>query len=185
MHAMKGVGRVRFQLDSGGSLEVEELLFVPELKVILLSISALEDEGYGVMFQHGHVHIYLEGATLDAATVLGVRQGRLYRLLGQPVCKSKGTLDSELVLVTGGCEATSSTVRSLSWYEMTQLDAQECEETPKGMERRNRSSAQDPVQVAGKLSGSEGAATTADGVMGLEIDPGGGSKSTFLAEREC
>jgi hypothetical protein len=49
------------------------------------------------------------------------------------------------VSVTGGCEATSSTVRSLNWYEMTQLDAQECEETPKGMVRRNRSSTQDPV----------------------------------------
>jgi hypothetical protein len=31
-------------------------------------------------------------------------------------------------------------IRSLNWYEMTQLDAWECEETPKGMERRNMSS---------------------------------------------
>jgi hypothetical protein len=63
------------------------------------------------------------------------------------------------------------------------LDAQEFEETPKGMVRRNNSSAQDPLQVAGKLFGSEGATTPADGVMGLETDPGGGSKSTFLAKR--
>jgi hypothetical protein len=117
--------------------------------------------------------------------MLGVRQGRLYRLLGQPVCESKGILDSRSVSVTGVCEVTSSTVISLSWYEMTQLDAQECEETPKGMERRNKSSSIDPVQVARKLSGSEGEATTADGVMGLETDPGGGSRSTFLAKREC
>jgi hypothetical protein len=41
------------------------------------------------------------------------------------------------------------------------------------------------VQVAGKLFGSEGAATAADGVMGLETDPSGGSRSTFLAKREC
>jgi hypothetical protein len=65
---------------------------------------------------------------------------------------------------------------------MTWLDAQECEETPKGMERRNGSSTQDPVQVAGKLSSSKGAA---NGVMGLETYLGGGSKCTFLAKREC
>jgi hypothetical protein len=68
---------------------------------------------------------------------------------------------------------------------MTQLDAHECEETPKGMERMNMSLAQDPVQVARKLPGSEGAATAIDGVMGMETDLGGGSKSTFLANREC
>ena len=49
------------------------MLFVPELKVSLLSVSALEDEGYGVVFKHGHVLIYPEGATLDIATVLGVK----------------------------------------------------------------------------------------------------------------
>ena len=73
MHAMKGVERVRFQLESGGSLEVAEVLFVLELKVSLLLVSTLEDEGYGVVFEHGNVFIYLEGATLDATTVLGVR----------------------------------------------------------------------------------------------------------------
>jgi hypothetical protein len=51
MHAVKGVGCVRFQLELGGSLEVAEVLFVPELKVSLLSVSALEDEGYRVVFQ--------------------------------------------------------------------------------------------------------------------------------------
>jgi hypothetical protein len=38
------------------------------------------------------------------------------------------------------------------------------------------------VQVARKISCSEGAATAADGV---ETNPGGGSKSTFLTKREC
>jgi hypothetical protein len=93
MHAVKGVGCVRFQLDSGGSLEIAEVLFVLELKVSLLSISTLEDEGYGVVFEHGHVFIYPKINTLDITTMLGVRHGRLYRLLGQPMCKSKGILD--------------------------------------------------------------------------------------------
>jgi hypothetical protein len=62
------------------------------------------------------------------------------------------------------------------------MDAQGCEETPRSIALWNRSSAHDPTQVAGKLSGSEGAATSTDGV---ETDPGGGSRSTFLAKREC
>jgi hypothetical protein len=40
------------------------------------------------------------------------------------------------------------------------------------------------MQVARKLSGSEGATTTTDGMMGLERDVGGGSRTTFLAKRE-
>jgi hypothetical protein len=73
-HAVKGVGCVRFQLESGGSLEVDEVMFVPELKVNLLSVSALEDKGYAVMFEDGQVLIRSEGATLDAAVRLGIRR---------------------------------------------------------------------------------------------------------------
>jgi hypothetical protein len=56
-HAVKGVGCVRFQLESRVSLEVDEVMYVQELKVNLLSISALEDMGYDVMFIDGHVLI--------------------------------------------------------------------------------------------------------------------------------
>jgi hypothetical protein len=38
MHAVKGVGCVRFQLESGGSLEVAEVLLIPELKVSFLLV---------------------------------------------------------------------------------------------------------------------------------------------------
>jgi hypothetical protein len=113
---------VRFQLESGGSLEVAEVLFVPELKVNLLSVSALEDEGYGVVFHHGQVLIYPEGATQGTTIVLGVRYERLYRLLGQTVIGFKGILDSGSVSVTDGCETSSSTVRRLTWYEMTLME---------------------------------------------------------------
>jgi hypothetical protein len=57
MHALKGVGCVIFQLESGGSLEVDEVMFVPELKVNLVSVSTLEDMGYVVMFEDGQVLI--------------------------------------------------------------------------------------------------------------------------------
>ena len=65
------------------------------------------------------------------------------------------------------------------------MDAQEVEEAPRSMFCRNRSSAQIPVKVTKKLSGSEGATTTTDGVMGLDTDSGGGFRSIFLVKREC
>jgi hypothetical protein len=39
--------------------------------------------------------------------------------------------------------------------------------------------------LEGGASSSEGETTTTDGMMGLETDPGGGSRSTSLAKREC
>jgi hypothetical protein len=78
-HVVKGVGCVRFQLESRVSLEVDEVMYVLEMKVNLLSISALEDMGYDVMFVDGHVLIRAEGAALDAAVRLGIRQGMMYR----------------------------------------------------------------------------------------------------------
>jgi hypothetical protein len=53
MHAVKGVGCVRFQLESGGSLEVDEVMFVPELKVNLLFVSTLEDMGHAMVLEDG------------------------------------------------------------------------------------------------------------------------------------
>ena len=43
VRAVCGVGRVRFQLEYGGFLELDGVLFVPGLRVNLLSVSALED----------------------------------------------------------------------------------------------------------------------------------------------
>jgi hypothetical protein len=53
--AVKGVGSVRFQLDLGGFLEVFKVLYVPELTVNFLSVSTLDESGFGVVFYGGHV----------------------------------------------------------------------------------------------------------------------------------
>jgi hypothetical protein len=58
MHAVKGVGCVKFQLESGGSLEVDEVMFVPGLMVNLLSILLLEDDVYRLLFEDGQVFIH-------------------------------------------------------------------------------------------------------------------------------
>jgi len=53
IHAVKVVGCMRLQLETGGSLEVVEVLFVLELKVNFISVVALEDVGYAVIFEDG------------------------------------------------------------------------------------------------------------------------------------
>jgi hypothetical protein len=53
--AMKGVGSVRFQLESGGFLEVVGVLYVLEMMVNLLSMSSLEVDRFGVAFYCGRV----------------------------------------------------------------------------------------------------------------------------------
>jgi hypothetical protein len=58
-HTVKGVGRMRFQLDSGGLLEVGEVLYVPELRVNFISMSSLDESGFGVVFNNGHVFCIL------------------------------------------------------------------------------------------------------------------------------
>jgi hypothetical protein len=63
---------VRFQLESGGFLDLAKVLFVPELPVNLLSVLALEVEGCGVVFFCGQVFLYPEGASPNTVLLLGV-----------------------------------------------------------------------------------------------------------------
>jgi hypothetical protein len=94
MHAVKGVGCVRVQLESGVSLEVAGVMYVLGLKVNLLSVSTLEHMGYAVTFEDGQVLISsVRVDTQDAVVRLGIREGMLYRVLGQPIVGSKGILD--------------------------------------------------------------------------------------------
>jgi hypothetical protein len=93
--AVKGVGRVRFQLESGGLLEVSEVLYIPELTTNFLSVSALDESGFGVVFYGGHVFLYPVGATTDTKMMLGVKY--VYMLLGRPILGSSGFLDSDFV----------------------------------------------------------------------------------------
>jgi hypothetical protein len=47
-YAVKGKGTFMFQLESGGLLEAHDVLYVPELKKNLLSVSVLEDKGFSM-----------------------------------------------------------------------------------------------------------------------------------------
>ena len=81
--AVRGVGSVRFQLEYGKFLELDGVLFVPGLRVNLLSLSALEDVGYCTLFKRGHVFIYRELDPFEPH-LIGDRVDRLYMVRGQP-----------------------------------------------------------------------------------------------------
>jgi hypothetical protein len=57
-------------------------LFVQGLKKNLLSIFALEDKGFRVAFVDGQVLLWPKNSSMDKATVIGVREGGLYKLKG-------------------------------------------------------------------------------------------------------
>jgi hypothetical protein len=95
--SIKEVGRVRLQLESGGILEVGEVLYILELTVNFLSVSALDESGFEVVFHGGHVFLDLVGETVDIDVMFGVKYEGLYRFLGRPVLGSSGFLDSNFV----------------------------------------------------------------------------------------
>jgi hypothetical protein len=80
---VRGVGNVRFQLEFGGLLKLDGVLFVPGLRVTLLSVSALEDVEYCVLFKREHVFIYRQGVDPIEVQLIGNRVDRLYMLRGQ------------------------------------------------------------------------------------------------------
>jgi hypothetical protein len=64
---------------------VTDVLWVPELKRSVLSVSMIEKKGFDVAFQDGKALINPRGSSSDKAIVLGVRERNLYRLKGQPM----------------------------------------------------------------------------------------------------
>jgi hypothetical protein len=148
---------------------VADVLYVPELKMNLLSVSTLEDKGFAVLFQNGQLLIHSEGASPNTVVSIGVREGKVYRLKGKPVSESKGILDHGSMSVaedekqealkgtqcsetpnvgsqpSGAKElAPSISVRKPSWYEMTLMDAHEQVEDPRSTLRESKPSTKFP-----------------------------------------
>ena len=61
-YPIKGSGEYSYKLDSGKSLTMKSVLFVPELKKNLLSISALDAKGMRVAFIDGQVIMWPKGS---------------------------------------------------------------------------------------------------------------------------
>jgi hypothetical protein len=81
-HAMQGSRTVSFRMESGDVLRVTNVLWVPKLRKNVLSVPAIGEKGYVVLFQDGQVLLMPRGSSSDTAVVLGVRESNQYRLKG-------------------------------------------------------------------------------------------------------
>ena len=66
---------VRFQFSHGGYIDQDGVLFVPGMRVNLLSVSTLEDAGYSTLFQRGHVYIFPNRDDLGHVYIYSKRGG--------------------------------------------------------------------------------------------------------------
>ena len=76
-----GNGTIIFQRDSMSPMVLRDVLYVPGLKNNLVSVSMIEDQGLGVSFLDGHVHVFPKDVGPFASYTIGVKCGKLYKLL--------------------------------------------------------------------------------------------------------
>ena len=84
-YAIEGIGSTSLKLESGWSLHLEEVLYVPGLKKNLLSVGVLEDKGYTVAFTKGKAIMWPLGGDMSSALEIGVKEGNVYHLTGNPI----------------------------------------------------------------------------------------------------
>jgi hypothetical protein len=60
-------------MESGGILRVTNVIWVPELRRSVLSVSTIE-KGYEVLFQNGQALIMPRGSSSNKAVIFGVRE---------------------------------------------------------------------------------------------------------------
>jgi hypothetical protein len=82
-YAVKGIGKASIKLESGNNVHLSNVLYVPGLKNNLVSISCLEDKGDRIAFVDGKVLIWSKYSKIEDDRVIGIRERRLYKLLGQ------------------------------------------------------------------------------------------------------
>lgn len=80
---IKGIGSCSIYLNSGITLQLNNVLYVPGIKRNLVSISGLSDQGYKIAFQENKVLSWSKNANIKKAISIGVRDGSLYKLYNQ------------------------------------------------------------------------------------------------------
>ena len=69
-YPIKGIGESSYKLDSGTSMKMKEVLYVPGLKNKLLSISSLGKKGYRASFIDVQVLVWSKGKTFEDDVVI-------------------------------------------------------------------------------------------------------------------
>jgi hypothetical protein len=76
-----GSGTVSFQRESLSPMLLREVLYVFGLKKNLISVSAIEEMGYEVLFRDEYLLLFPEGSSITSAKVIGTRHEKLYKLM--------------------------------------------------------------------------------------------------------
>lgn len=61
------------KLEDGAKLHLNDILYVPDLKKNLLSISCLEDKGDRISFIDGKVFVWGKDYSIEKERVIGIR----------------------------------------------------------------------------------------------------------------
>jgi hypothetical protein len=80
-----GVGTVAFRRDGLPPISFTGVFYVPRMKKNLISVSTLQDRGLEVIFRGTEVLIHPWGSPRVLGQVIGVREGKLFRLFFQPL----------------------------------------------------------------------------------------------------
>jgi hypothetical protein len=73
-YAVKGVGTISFQLESGSSLEVKDVLYVPGLMKNLVSVSIMEDKDFVLSSRKGKHSSCRKDLSLTQLSSLGLER---------------------------------------------------------------------------------------------------------------
>ena len=82
-YPVKGTRPVTLHLSQGQVLHLQDVLYVPNLKNNLVSISAMEDKGFNVEFMDGKVHMWKK--SFKEAITFGSRIDTCYQVGGSPL----------------------------------------------------------------------------------------------------
>ena len=77
-YTMKGFGSTSLRLESNEFLHLNDVLYVPGMKINIVSISSLEDKGYRLKFVDGNVIAWHNNSNMNITKVIGVREDGLY-----------------------------------------------------------------------------------------------------------
>ena len=67
---IKGFGSTSFKLQSGNVFHIDEILYVPGLKKILISVAVLESKGYSITFTRGKALMWPSNGDLSSAMTI-------------------------------------------------------------------------------------------------------------------
>jgi hypothetical protein len=79
------IGIVTFRRDGMPPISFRDVLYVPWLKKNLILVSTLQDRGLEVSFRGANLFIHPKGSSLASGQVIGVRDGKLFKLPFQPL----------------------------------------------------------------------------------------------------